>query len=94
MQNVQSARKILCLCEQLSLVQSKEEPTHFTETSSSLIDLLLVNNKEDLILSGVGDPFLQYATIVLFLKCLTFVNPNVYLLNIAYGNRTMVTMEY
>ena len=59
MQNVQSARKITSLCEQLSLVQSIEEPTHFTETSSSLIDLLLVNNKEHLILSGVGDPFLH-----------------------------------
>ena len=59
MQNVQSARKITSLCEQLSLVQSIEEPTHFTETSSSLIDLLLVNNNEHLILSGVGDPFLH-----------------------------------
>ena len=59
MQNVQSAHKITSLCEQLSLVQSIEEPTHFTETSSSLIDLLLVNNKEHLILSGVGDPFLH-----------------------------------
>ena len=49
MQNVQSARKITSLCEQLSLVHSIEEPTHFTETSSSLIDLL----------SGVGDPFLH-----------------------------------
>ena len=59
MQNVQSAHKITSLCEQLSLVQSIEEPTHFTKTSSSLIDLLLVNNKEHLILSGVGDPFLH-----------------------------------
>ena len=59
MQNVQSARKITSLCEQLSLVQSIEELTHFTETSSSLIDLLLVNNTEHLILSGVGDPFLH-----------------------------------
>ena len=59
MQNVQSARKITSLCEQLSLVQSIEEPTHFTETSSSLIDLLLVTNNEHLILSGVGDPFLH-----------------------------------
>ena len=59
MQNVQSARKITSLCEQLSLFQSIEEPTHFTETSSSLIDLLLVNNNEHLILSGVGDPFLH-----------------------------------
>ena len=59
MQNVQSACQITSLCEQLSLVQSIEEPTHFTETSSSLIDLLLVNNNEHLILSGVGDPFLH-----------------------------------
>ena len=59
MQNVQSARKITSLCEQLSLIQSIKEPTHFTETSSSLIDLLLVNNNEHLILSGVGDPFLH-----------------------------------
>ena len=59
MQNVQSARKITSLCEQLSLVQSIEEPTHFTEMSSSLIDLLLVNNNEHLVLSGVGDPFLH-----------------------------------
>ena len=58
MQKVQSARKITSLCEQLSLVQSIEEPTHFTETSS-LIDLLLINNNEHLILSGVGGPFLQ-----------------------------------
>ena len=95
MQNVQSAHKITSLCEQLSLVQSIEEPTHFTETSSSLIDLLLVNNKEHLILSGVGDPFLHkiYATIVLFLEFLTFANPNVYLLNVAYGNMIMVIMK-
>ena len=59
MQNVQSACKLTSLCEQLSLVQSIEEPTHFTETSSSLINLFLVNNKEHLILSGVGDPFLH-----------------------------------
>ena len=59
MQNVLSVRKITSFCEQLSLVQSIEEPTHFTETSSSLIDLLLVNNNEHLILSGVGDPFLH-----------------------------------
>ena len=59
MQNFQSARKITSLCEQLSLVQPIEEPTYFTETSFSLIDLLLVNNKEHLILSEVGDLFLH-----------------------------------
>ena len=32
---------------------------HFTENSSSLIDLLLVSNKDRIIISGVGDPFLH-----------------------------------
>ena len=95
MQNVQSARKITSLCEQLSLVQFIGEPTHFTETSSSLIDLLLVNNNEHLILSGVVDPFLhqdiRYHCPVL--EFLTFANPSVYLLNVAYGNMMMVIMK-
>ena len=40
-------------------MQSIEQPTHYTVTSSSLIDILLVYNKDHLILSGVGDPFLN-----------------------------------
>ena len=35
------------------------DPSHFTEHSSSLLDLILVSNKEHLILHGVGDPFLD-----------------------------------
>ena len=35
------------------------EPTHFTESSSSLIDLFLVTNKNHILLSGVGEPFLD-----------------------------------
>ena len=34
------------------------QPTHFTEASSSILDILLVSNKSNLILSGVSDPFL------------------------------------
>ena len=33
--------------------------THFTENSFSLIVLLLVSNKDRIIVSGVGDPFLR-----------------------------------
>ena len=44
---------------QFSLNQSISQPTHFTEHSSSLIDIILVSNKENLILSGVADPFLN-----------------------------------
>ena len=49
----------LTSCTQFSLYQTIDQPTHFTEHSSSLIDILLVSNKEHLILSGVGDPFLN-----------------------------------
>ena len=35
------------------------DPSHFTEHSSSLLDLILVSNKEHLILHGVGVPFLD-----------------------------------
>ena len=52
-------RKIKALCTQFMLFQSITQPTHFTETSSSLIDVILVSNKEHLVVSGVGDPFLH-----------------------------------
>ena len=55
--NPQTARKIDSVCTQFSLYQSICEPTHFTENSSSLIDILLVNNKTHLIVSRVSDPF-------------------------------------
>ena len=59
MSNPQSACKIQSLSEQFSLCQCISEPTHFTEHSSSLIDILLLTKPNHLILSGVGDPFLQ-----------------------------------
>ena len=55
----QYARKINSLCQQFYLYQSISEPTYFTENSISLIDLLQVSNKDRIIFSGVGDPFLQ-----------------------------------
>ena len=57
--NPLTSRKINSFCTQFSLYQTIDQPTHFTEHSSSLIDILLVSNKEHLILSGVGDPFLN-----------------------------------
>ena len=44
---------------QFSLNQSICQPIHFTEHSSSMIDIIHVSNKENLILSGVADPFLN-----------------------------------
>ena len=58
----QTNRKILSMSQQFSLHQCISEPTHFTETSSSLIDIILVSNKNSIILSGVGDPFLSQDT--------------------------------
>ena len=51
--------KIQDLCQQFSLKQTIAEPTHFTEHSSSLLGLILTNNENHMIISGVGDPFLQ-----------------------------------
>ena len=58
MVNAQLSVKIKDLCEQFSLEQVINEPTHYTEYSSSLLDIILTNNKDHIILSGVGDPFL------------------------------------
>ena len=58
----QTNRKISSLYQQFSLHQCISEPTHYTENSSSLIDILLVSNKNSIIYSGVGDPFLSQNT--------------------------------
>ena len=57
--NPQAKRKIDILCTQFSLHQAIKQPTYYTERSSSLIDIILVNNKDSLIFSGVGDSFLN-----------------------------------
>ena len=55
----QSNRKTESVCNQFNLVQCIEEPTHFTENSSSIIDLLFVANKDSILTSGVGEPCLD-----------------------------------
>ena len=59
MLNVRTSRKIESLCIQFSFYQSIDKPTHFTKNTSSLIDIVLVSNKDHLLFSGVGDPFLN-----------------------------------
>ena len=51
-------RKILSICQQFSMHQYITEPTHFTENSYSLLDIILVSNTNNVITCGVGDPFL------------------------------------
>ena len=55
----QSSAKIKSICEQFSFTQTIKTPTHFTEHSSSLIDIILTNNENHLLYSEVGDPFLN-----------------------------------
>ncbi len=57
--NAQSNRKVESICTQFGLTQCISSATHFTEHSESIIDLLLVSNRDNLVTSGVGDPFLH-----------------------------------
>ena len=54
-----SKRKITSVFNQYNLTQLIQEPTHFTENSSSLLDLVFINNAQFVILSGVGESFLD-----------------------------------
>ena len=54
----QTSRKIDSLCSQFAFYQSIDQPTHYTENSASLLHIILVHNKDSLVFSGVGDPFL------------------------------------
>ena len=49
----------LQLCHQYNLTQLISEPTNLTESSSSVIDLILVSNLLSVDISGVGEPFLM-----------------------------------
>ncbi|XP_053388703.1 uncharacterized protein LOC128551811 [Mercenaria mercenaria] len=59
MQNPDVSRKISSLCQRLSLTQCISDPTHFTENSSSLIDIILTSNHRLIHASGVGVPCLD-----------------------------------
>ena len=56
--NEYSARKVTELCQQYNLSQIINEPTNYTETSSSIIDLIMVSNLHSVDMSGVREPFL------------------------------------
>ena len=57
--NVNHSNKVNSLCSQFSLFQCINEPTHYTEHSASIIDLLLVSNKHSVLVTGVGEPCLD-----------------------------------
>ena len=55
-QSGQLSVKIKNLCEEFSLTQIINQPTHYTEHSSSILDVIFT--ADDNHLSGVADPFL------------------------------------
>ena len=59
MLNQHSRMKITDLCQTYNLTQLINDPTNYTETSSSIIDLVLVSNSHSVEMSGVSEPFLS-----------------------------------
>ena len=57
--NQQQYRKVESLCNEYNMTQRIDEPTHFTESSISIIDLLFVTNKTSVLTTGVGEPCLD-----------------------------------
>ena len=80
---------------QFSLNQSISQPTHLTEHFSSLIDIILLNNKENLILSGAADLLTKMlGFIVPFMAFLNSQNPSPRHLSDISGDMKMVIMSY
>ena len=57
--NTHTSNKISDICTQFSLYQTITEPTHFTEHSSSLIDVVFTSDNSNILYSGVAEPFLH-----------------------------------
>ena len=57
MQQLNTSNKMHDLALSYNLTQLIDEPTHYTEHSSSLIDLILVNKPENVLYSGVASSF-------------------------------------
>ena len=57
--NPHTSNKISDICTQFSLYQTIIEPTHFTEHSSSLIDVVFTSDRSNIFNSGVAESFLH-----------------------------------
>ena len=68
-----SNQKISTIRQQFSVTQMIVEPTHFTEHSSSIIDLIFASNKNSILLSGVGEPFLDQLLGIIALFTLYYI---------------------
>ena len=52
------SNKIMDLLQQYNLTQLIDSETYFTETSAFLIELIMVRNTNNILTSGVADPFI------------------------------------
>ena len=52
-----NSNKIKDLCQEYGLSQIISDLTHYTETSQSTIDLILTNNSNGILTSGVGSEY-------------------------------------
>ena len=87
--------KLKSIFSQYSLLQLIDEPTHYTETSSSLIDLIFTTNVSSVLFSGVGEAFLDQisVTIAQYMWFLTLKTINLNVSRGKYGNTIVVTMK-
>ena len=85
------------ICQTFSLHQLIDEPTNFTETSSTIIDLILVNNVSFVEISGVSEPFLlqdiRYHCPV-FAVFFHLLNPIQKILLVKYGYMSKETLTH
>ena len=57
--NPNTLRKLESICSQFSFYQLIVKPTHVTEQSLCIINLIIATHNDNLVLSGVVDPFLK-----------------------------------
>ena len=89
--NTAGQRKATSLFEPYGLVQLIDEPTHYTESSESIIDLMLTRNASSLLLFGVGDAFLDQNidTTAQYMQFLTLTSINTFVIKEIFGNMIM-----
>ena len=64
-----NSNKMTELMLEYNLTQLVSDPTHYTESSSSLIDLILVRNCSYILFSGVADPFFTWSYQISLSNC-------------------------
>ena len=91
-----SKRKVSSVSDQYNLAQLIREPTHFTENSSSLIDLIFTKMKRLWFLVELVKHFWIriYDIIALSSQCLVSINASNHVLGGGYGSMMKLTMYF